>query len=325
MMKKTIIAILGLGFLAACVVNPTFDEGKQSPDDLLQLRDGKLQLKQCQDGENLVFRNNAWECGSGGGPTCGDNQILVWQDNAFMCADASSGGLPMGGCGNDASVLYWKNGQWECGPTWGDCNDDEALVRRSGSWVCEAASPVCQNDQQLVRRNDSWVCEAAAPSACPAGSFAVTANNAWECSDSQNTNVGIGTNSPTALLDVNGDVNVSGDVTAANFPSGSSRRIKKNIKPLNDAIGKIKRINGVSYELKKSGRKDIGVIAEDVDQVLPEVVSHDSKGRAVGVDYGRLSSVLIEAVKAQQVQLEAQQKQLADQQQLIEKLLKKSK
>jgi hypothetical protein len=60
-------------------------------------------------------------------------------------------------------------------------------------------------------------------------------------------------------------------------------------------------LQGVSYDLKDSGKHEIGVIAEEVGAVVPEVVSYEENGKdARGVDYSRLTALLIEAVKQQQ-------------------------
>jgi hypothetical protein len=113
--------------------------------------------------------------------------------------------------------------------------------------------------------------------------------------------VGIGTTSPAATLDV-----VAGGTTLADvWTTRSSRRFKANIQPLQGALEKIVQLQGVSYERKADGKHEIGVVAEDVDQVVPEVVSRDPRSQEVqGVDYSRLAALLIEAVKTQQAEIQ---------------------
>ena len=78
-----------------------------------------------------------------------------------------------------------------------------------------------------------------------------------------------------------------------------------NIRPLEGALEKLEQLQGVSYQRKSDGRHEIGVVAEDVDQVLPEVVSRDRETNEVqGVDYARLAALLIEAVKSQQAEIQ---------------------
>jgi len=68
----------------------------------------------------------------------------------------------------------------------------------------------------------------------------------------------------------------------------------------------------ISYDVKDSGKHEIGVIAEEVGAVVPEAVSYEENGKdARGVDYSRLTALLIEATKEQQRQFQQQQAELA--------------
>jgi hypothetical protein len=105
-----------------------------------------------------------------------------------------------------------------------------------------------------------------------------------------------------------------GNALADGWATYSSRRWKTNIHSLPDALSKVKRLRGVSYDLKNSGKHEIGVIAEEVGEVIPEVVSYEENGKdARGVDYGRLTALLIEAVKQQQEQIASLRLQLRQQ------------
>ena len=87
-------------------------------------------------------------------------------------------------------------------------------------------------------------------------------------------------------------------------PDISSRRWKTNIRTLAGALEKVSRLRGVSYDWKSSGKHDLGLIAEEVGSVVPEVVAYEENGQdAKGVDYARLTALLIEAVKEQQAQI----------------------
>jgi trimeric autotransporter adhesin len=121
--------------------------------------------------------------------------------------------------------------------------------------------------------------------------------------------VGIGTTKPSNILTI---ARGAGHPVSDSWETYSSRRWKKNIHPLADALSKVEQLRGVSYDLKDSGKHEIGVIAEEVGQVVPEVVSFEQNGKdATGVDYSRLTALLIEAVKQQQEQIRAEQKQIA--------------
>jgi hypothetical protein len=126
--------------------------------------------------------------------------------------------------------------------------------------------------------------------------------------------VGIGTTQPTNILTIGRGL---GHPVSDSWETYSSRRWKTNIKTLPDALSKVEQLRGVSYDRKDSGKHEIGVIAEEVGQVVPEVVSYESNGKdAAGVDYSRLTALLIEAVKQQQSLIAAQKKQIAMQRRL---------
>ena len=81
---------------------------------------------------------------------------------------------------------------------------------------------------------------------------------------------------------------------------------------MSDALAKVEKLRGVSYDLKETGKHEIGVIAEEVGAVVPEIVSWEDNGKdARGVDYARLTALLIEAVKTQQAQIGKQSSELA--------------
>ena len=122
-------------------------------------------------------------------------------------------------------------------------------------------------------------------------------------------NVGIGMKNPTATF----ELAVGGTTLADQWTTRSSRRFKTNIQPLVGALAKVLQLQGVSYDRKTDGQHEIGVVAEDVAQVVPEVVSRDPSTHEVqGVDYSKMSSLLIEAIKSQQAEIQ-QLKVLIDQ------------
>lgn len=115
-------------------------------------------------------------------------------------------------------------------------------------------------------------------------------------------NVGVGTTNPTTKLHVIGDILASGNVTAY-----SDLQLKDNIKSIDNAIDKVLALRGVSFtriDTEDKDKKHIGVIAQEVEQVLPEVVQEHSDG-IKSVAYGNMVGLLIEAIKEQQSQIES--------------------
>lgn len=108
-------------------------------------------------------------------------------------------------------------------------------------------------------------------------------------------NVGIGMMTPQYALDVSGTIR--GDNV-----SPSDERFKQNIQPLENALTKLTQLRGVSFEWKDKQRgtgTQIGLIAQEVEKVLPELVLTDGEGYK-SIAYSKLTSVLIEAIKEQQ-------------------------
>ena len=111
-------------------------------------------------------------------------------------------------------------------------------------------------------------------------------------------NVGVGTTSPTEKL------HVIGNALADAHTTPSSRRWKTNIQTIENPLEQVQRLRGVTYDWKESGKHDIGLIAEEVGEVIPEIVAYEENGvDAKSVDYSRLVAVLIEGMKAQQVEI----------------------
>jgi len=93
-------------------------------------------------------------------------------------------------------------------------------------------------------------------------------------------------------------VDSSGNVTANSYNTSSSRRWKTNIKPITNATSTISKLQGVTFDWNNRNIKnDFGLIAEDVNVVLPTIVSKDDTSSVTGLDYGRLTALLIETVK----------------------------
>ena len=90
----------------------------------------------------------------------------------------------------------------------------------------------------------------------------------------------------------------AGELSATDFNSSSDQTLKENIQTINSALDIVQQLRGVRYNWKNSGQSLIGVIAQEVDRVLPEVVS--SNGDHLTVAYGNIVAVLIEAIKEQQ-------------------------
>jgi hypothetical protein len=95
------------------------------------------------------------------------------------------------------------------------------------------------------------------------------------------------------------------DPVADAWTTYSSRRWKRDIEPIEGSLDKVMNLRGVSFNWKENGKEDIGLIAEEVAEVIPEVVAfEENSGEAQSLDYSRLVALLIEATKEQQKEIE---------------------
>lgn len=107
----------------------------------------------------------------------------------------------------------------------------------------------------------------------------------------------------------------SGTVTASSFLYASDRRLKENITPLTGSVNKLSQLSGVSFTWRpgtpNAGQEDIGVIAQDIERVVPQAVHTDAQGMK-SVDYARLVPLLISAINDQQKEIDALKAQVAE-------------
>ncbi len=134
-----------------------------------------------------------------------------------------------------------------------------------------------------------------------AGKFSIQDANAaaYRLTIDTSGNVGIGTRSPGFKLDV------AGSAHASSFPVSSDVRFKTNVAQITNALEKLEKIRGVSFDWnelyasldRSTGHREIGVIAQEIETVFPELVTTWGDESYKAVDYGRLTAVLVEAVK----------------------------
>jgi len=118
-------------------------------------------------------------------------------------------------------------------------------------------------------------------------------------SDVRFDSLGVG----TAASGTTGEIIATGDITAY---FSSDERLKDNITPISDAINKLNQIGGYEFDWNSDSSHsghDVGVIAQEIEKVLPEVVTTRDNGY-MAVRYEKIVALLIQAVKEQQLQIE---------------------
>lgn len=119
--------------------------------------------------------------------------------------------------------------------------------------------------------------------------------------DETTGNVGIRTTTPGSYK-----LYVNGGMYASSYSSGSDKRWKKNIKPISNALSLVEKLQGVRFEWRTEEFKDknfekggqVGLIAQDVEPVIPEIVKTDKDGYKA-IAYEKLTAILVEAIKEQ--------------------------
>ena len=98
-----------------------------------------------------------------------------------------------------------------------------------------------------------------------------------------------------------GEIIAQTKVTSAAFFYSSDAALKEDIQTIENPLEKVQQLRGVSYKWKDTGRKDIGLVANEVQKVLPELVAD---GEHKTMDYGHMIGLLVEAIKEQQKEIE---------------------
>jgi len=113
---------------------------------------------------------------------------------------------------------------------------------------------------------------------------------------------------------IGNDLEVKGNVLIS-----SDARLKANIVSLGSTLAKLLLIDGKRYTMKKDGKQNIGVLAQDIQKVFPELVSTDDK-EMLAVNYQGLVPVLINALKEQDAKMKEQDAKMKEQEKRLERL-----
>jgi len=105
------------------------------------------------------------------------------------------------------------------------------------------------------------------------------------------------------------NITTSGDISAANFNSTSDITLKDNVSVIDNALDMINSLNGISWNWKNNGKASLGVSAQNVETVAPELVNNSETHKSV--NYNGLIGILIEAVKEQGNQITELRTELA--------------
>lgn len=95
-------------------------------------------------------------------------------------------------------------------------------------------------------------------------------------------------------------INVVGVVTSTDFNTTSDLNLKTNIQTISNPIDKILQINGVTFDWKENNKPSVGIIAQEIEKIFPELVQGENPKT---VNYNGIIGLLIEAIKEQQIEI----------------------
>ena len=120
---------------------------------------------------------------------------------------------------------------------------------------------------------------------------------------------GVRTQAPSYPVDINGadssiSLRATGDIVAPNFNNQSDVKLKENVESLTNGLDTIMGLNPVGFNWKSNGEKSYGLIAQEVEKIIPEIVKYEAVGDSKTVSYIQIISFLIAAVKELKAQID---------------------
>jgi hypothetical protein len=159
------------------------------------------------------------------------------------------------------------------------------VIYSDGANIRAVTQPVPGSNTQLIFNNS--------------GAFGASSGMTWN-----GTTMTANAISSTTTLAATTNITAGGTITATgNITAFSDRSLKRDIQTIEHALDLIKSLRGVTFEMINTGQQGIGVIAQEVQEVVPQVVQ-DNNG-ILSVAYGNLAGILIEAVKELSARVEA--------------------
>ena len=252
------------------------------------------------DGENIKLHDNGTEIG----------QIDLGSSNVTIRSSVQDKNTVFRGNDGGTEIEAMRIDYAEGGRVGIGTNSplSELHVSDAGDCGIMLQSTNCTNDKEIFQiiagANPSSECDLVIRTRVNAGT-----GGSEHMRITQTGDVGIGTSSPAVKLGVSGAIIASDNITAYGTPSDI--RLKENIEVIDNALDKVKQLKGITYDLKSDGNRLTGLIAQDLEKVLPEAVYEtsavdDADDKHLAIRYGNTVGLLVEAIK----ELEARVKEL---------------
>lgn len=145
-----------------------------------------------------------------------------------------------------------------------------------------------------IKNNDAFVAAASA-----VGNSAISANVTI---NGDRTNINGTLLTVTANATFTSSITSSDTITASDFNSLSDAKYKTDVYPIDDAVSIVSKLQGKHFTWKNTGKPSLGFIAQEVEEVLPQLINTQDNGSKT-INYSVLVAVLVEAIKQQQKQI----------------------
>ena len=217
------------------------------------------------------------------------NVSLFQNGNLFVGGSSSSGGATTVSSGSTAIILNNTSSPTSIAFNFYAANSTIMTLDQNGSLALPyGASPNKYLECMDLSGNTAWNYVSNLTQGLGA-SLNVLGNNSFSFQQNSVENASLDTN---------------GNMTAQNFFSVSDQRFKKNISTISDAGSMLKQIRGVRFDWRKDGSPAIGVIAQEVFEVIPEAIVSSMNGSMLTVAYNKIIPLLIETIKDLQRRVE---------------------
>ncbi|GBD07666.1 hypothetical protein HRbin21_01497 [bacterium HR21] len=249
-------------------------------------------------GNPLGLAINTTTLAVSGGQLTANNTSAIWNANQLQGTPIASSLSPSTG-----QVLQWDGSQWTA-----------AGIGAAGGWAV-VGNALTSNGSLGTTTNYAVI-------------FITNNTEAMRLTTDRRLDFQSGAGAYRIDLPNNPTVSI-GRIRANGYATYSSLRWKEELRPIERALDRVMQLTGYHFRWKPEygGREDIGFVMEEVVGVVPEVVDRDEQtGELLGMDYGRMTALLVEALKAQvrqqeQVNTELRQR-LERLESLVEQLLR---
>jgi len=221
----------------------------------------------------------------------GEPADIARPTDGLVVGPANNVGIGNFSAGDPSYKLHVKGtGGFEDDLTITNANDDGLRLEGTAPTITFKDT---DNRTGYIHVNSDWFYVLTGPGGATDAGWSIAANSRWPFRvNLANNNAEFGGDINTITLTTTGNATIGGTLT-----ENSSIRYKKDIETISYGLDKVLQMRGVTYLKKENDIKEVGVIAEEIAEILPELVNYDTEGRPDSVSYGRITALLIEAIK----------------------------